>query len=145
MNEMEPFEKHLKRRPLRQIPAAWRNEILSAAREAPSPRHAEGILPDAFFSALNRRLASLLWPHPAAWAGLAAIWIFIFAVNFSIRDKTPAVGEKASPSSPETIAELRQQQRLFAELIGANEPKDADRPKMFVPGPRSERTEILTA
>lgn len=145
MNEMDPFERHLKRQPLRQIPAAWRNDILSAAREAQSPRPSESVMPDSFFSALNRRFASWLWPHPAAWAGLAAVWIFIFAVDFSIRDTTPAVAEKASPPSPETIAELRQQQRLFAELIGANESSVADRPKGFAPGPRSETAEILTA
>jgi hypothetical protein len=40
---------------------------------------------------------------------------------------------------------LKQQQRLFAELVGAREPLDADRQKLFLPKPRSECGEILMA
>jgi hypothetical protein len=39
--------------------------------------------------------------------------------------------------------ELRKQQRLFAELVGAREPLDADQRKLFSPKPRSECGEIL--
>ena len=42
------------------------------------------------------------------------------------------------------MVELRQQQRMLAELIGPREMNDADRSKSFVPQPRSERAEILT-
>jgi hypothetical protein len=41
------------------------------------------------------------------------------------------------------VAELKQQQRMLAELIGPRETHDADRTKPFVPQPRSERAEIL--
>jgi hypothetical protein len=34
---------------------------------------------------------------------------------------------------------------LFAELIGSTEPLVADRQKLFLPRPRSERADILTA
>ena len=145
MNEMEPFEQRLKRQPLRQTPDGWREEILSAARQAQPLRRSLAARGESFVSMLNRRLSSLLWPHPLAWGGLAAIWIFIFAVNYSLRDNTPMVAEKVTPPSPEVIAELRQQQRMLAELIGANDSNDADRPKVFVPAPRSERVEVLTA
>jgi hypothetical protein len=87
----------------------------------------------------------LLWPHPAAWAGLAAIWILILAVDFSLRDKAPVMAEKSAPPSPEVIVELRQQQRMLAELIGPRDEREADRSKSFVPQPHSERTEILAA
>jgi len=93
-------------------------------------------------------LFSLLWPHPVAWGGLAAIWIFILAVNFSMRDQAPVMAEKTSPPSLEVAAELKQQQRLYAELIGitgTGDSSDADRPKVFIPKPRSERADILTA
>ena len=60
-----------------------------------------------------------------------------------MRDKTPVIAEKVLPPSPEVIAELKQQQRLFAELIGANEMRVADRQKIFLPSPRSECVEIL--
>jgi hypothetical protein len=86
-----------------------------------------------------------LWPHPAAWAGLAAIWILILAVDFSVRDKSLVMVEKSAPPSPEVIVELKQQQRMLAELIGPRDEHDADRSKSFVPQPRSERVEILAA
>lgn len=134
---MNEFEQKLSRQPLRHIPAEWRAEILSAAREAQPTRH-------SFLSTLDRQLSALLWPHPKAWAGLAAVWIFIFALNFSTRDKAPVVAEKSTPPSPEIIVELRQQQRMLAELIGANQPRDAE-PTRFLPQPRSECLEIMAA
>src|SRR5208282_6906318 len=134
----EDFEQKLPRQPLRQIPPEWRGEILSAAERASRPApHA------SFLSTLNHQLSTILWPHPKAWAGLAAIWILIFAVDFSLRDKTPVMAEKSAPPSPEVIVELRQQQRMLAELIGPRDEHDADRSKSFVPQPRSERAEIL--
>ena len=143
-DETEPFERHLKRQTLRPIPTQWREEILSAAKAA-QPARRSPVKDRSFLSVLNDRVASLLWPHPVAWAGLAAVWILIFALNFSIRDKAPAMAEKASPPSPTVVAELRQQQRLYVELLGANDPVDADRQKIFAPGPRSERVAILDA
>ena len=135
--KMDDFEQRLQRQPLRQIPAEWRWEILSAAKCAsrPAPR-------GSFLSTISYQLSTLLWPHPKAWAGLAAVWILIFAVNFSIRDKAPVMAEKAAPPSPEVIAELRQQQRMLAELIGSSQAREADLPR-FLPQPRSERVEIL--
>jgi hypothetical protein len=84
-----------------------------------------------------------LWPHPRAWAGLAAVWILILAVDFSVRDKTPVMAEKAAPPSQEVIVELKQQQRMLAELIGARDTSDADRSKLWAPQPRSQCVEIL--
>ena len=60
-----------------------------------------------------------------------------------MRDPVPRVAEKSVPPSPEVIVELKKQQLLFAELVGAREPLDADRQKLFSPKPRSERVEIL--
>lgn len=142
--EAESFEQRLKRQPLRQVPAEWRNEILRAAGDTQSVRQSMTIAKYSFLSKLNRRLASVLWPHPVAWGGLAAIWIFVFAVNYSIRDTQPVIAGKVAPPSPEVIAELRQQQRLYVELTG-NDSSDVDRPKTFAPKPRSERVGLLTA
>jgi hypothetical protein len=138
----DDFEQKLQRQPLKGIPAEWRGEILAATTGRESrveSREQEGRWP----STLVSRLSSLLWPHPAAWAGLAAIWFLILAVNFSMRDPSPVRAEKSSPPSPEVIVELRQQQRLLAELIGPRDASDADRSKSFVPQPRSERAEIV--
>jgi hypothetical protein len=135
--EMEQFERRLSRQPLRQVPAEWRSEILSAAKHAsrPAPR-------TSFLSTFNHQLSTLLWPHPKAWAGLAAVWILIFAVDFSMHDKLPVMAERAAPPSPEVIVELKRQQRMLAELIGAGQASEAELPR-FLPQPRSERVEIL--
>lgn len=146
----DEFEKRLQRQTLRQVPAGWREEILAAANAS---QRQTAAIDRAFTSAatrrpwlstLNHQLSTLLWPHPVAWAGLAAIWIFIFAVNTSTRDRSPMIVERASPPSPEVVVELKQQQRMLAELIGACDTHDADRPDLFVPQPRSERIEFLT-
>jgi hypothetical protein len=136
----EDFEQKLQRQPLRQVPAGWRNEILAAAASGRPSR----VTRHSFLSSLNSQLSTILWPHPTAWAGLAAAWIFILAVNVSIRDRSPVVAEKSIPPAPEVIVELRQQRRLLAELMGPRDARDADRSKSFVPQPRSERVEILT-
>jgi len=143
-DETEQFERRLSRQPLRQVPHKWRAEIMRAARDVQPACHASPVTRHSF-STFNHQLSTLLWPHPKAWAGLAAVWIFIFVLNFSMRDKSPVVAEKTSPPSPEVMVELKKQQRMFAELMGVSEPvSDADRQKVLSPKPRSERVEILT-
>jgi hypothetical protein len=87
----------------------------------------------------------LIFPSRRVWAGLAAVWIGIFAVNFSQHDPSPVVAVKAS--SPQMMLTFRQQERLLAELTGPGEPSVAEPPKnkTTAPRPRSERDfEILT-
>jgi hypothetical protein len=141
--EMEQFERRLGRQPLRQIPAEWREQILAAAKDAAPTNYTLRVTPPSFLSTLNHQLSTILWPHPAAWAGLAAVWILILAVDFSIRDRSPAVAAKSAPPTPEVIVELRQQRRMLVELMGPRDKREADRSKSFVPQPRSERTEML--
>ena len=141
----DDFESRLQRQPLRQMPPAWRAEILAAAREAQAPVHASRITHHSWLSTFNHQLSTLFWPHPKAWAGLAAVWIAIIALNFSARDTAPVLAEKSTSPSPEVMVELKKQQRMFAELVGSREPLDVDRPRIFVPKPRGERVEILTA
>ena len=137
------FEKRLTSQPVKQIPGEWRAEILAAAVDARQRNHASRITHHSWLSTLNSQLSTLLWPHPAAWAGLAAVWMVIFILNFSVRDKPPVVAEKAPPPSPEVLVELRQQHKLYAELIGIAETHDADRQRVLSPKPRSEHVEIL--
>ena len=138
------FEKKLRRQPVKEIPGDWRAEILSAARAAQSASHASRVTPHGWLSTLNSQLSTLFWPHPKAWAGLAAVWVGIVALNFSTRDTSVRLAEKVSPPSPEMIVELRKQQKFYAELMGANEPREADRPKDGTLRPRTQRVEILT-
>jgi len=137
---MNNFEQKLQRQALRQIPAEWREEILREGRRAAVPE-----IGDADTASLPNRswLSNIFWPHPKAWAGLSAIWVFIFVLNFSIHDKAPVVAEKTSPPSPEVVAELKQQRLMLAELIGSTETRVTDRQKSYLPRPRSERVEIL--
>jgi hypothetical protein len=134
--ELEQFEQRLSRRPIRQVPAEWREEILAAAgRESKVESRAPKRL---WSSSLVLRLSSVFWPHPAAWAGLAAVWLFILGVDFSEGDRTPAFGQTSSPPPVEVIVEVRQQQRLLVELLGSRDARDADRSKPAAPSPRSE-------
>lgn len=76
-----------------------------------------------------------------AWGGLAAAWLVIIALNLAARDTTTpaaAVPQQVAKTSPETLQALREQKRLFAELVGSATAGDADAPR-FVPRPRSER------
>jgi hypothetical protein len=144
-DELKQFERLLESQPLRQAPAEWREEILAAASQARTTHKTQPAAGRSFLSILNQRLASLLWPHPVAWAGLAAVWIFLFAAHFSMSDETPAIAGKTSPPSPDIIAELNQQKQLLAELMGTSDAREADQQKTFVPKPRSEATEMMTA
>ena len=142
------FEKRLESQPLRPVPAEWREDILSAARQAASvesaPRAARrpGWSP-ALLSTLNHQLFALLWPHPAAWAGLAAIWLVILGVNLATRDATPLMAKRAAPVSPQVFMAYQAQERLLAELLGPREAPIAQPPKPRPPQPRSEGRQAL--
>ena len=116
------------------------------AESVAGSRHSPPVTRPSWLSTLNSQLSTILWPHPNAWAGLAAVWILILAVDFSTRDQSPVVAEKSAPPSSEVIVELKQQQRLLAELMGPRDSSDADRSKTLGPRPRSELdSEILKA
>ena len=135
-NSEENFEERVSRQALRPVPKEWRGEVLAAARAA---RPTVAAVP--WMVKVQRQLVGLLWPHPKAWAGLAAVWVCIVMLNFSTRDTAPRGMEKAAAPSPEMVVELKKQQRMFAELVGGYETVEADRPRVFAPRPRSGRVE----
>jgi hypothetical protein len=132
------FEKQLERQPMREVPRAWRAEILSAAA-APSSHH---------HSLLTIHLPhwrDLLWPCPEAWAGLAAVWVAIFALNLA-SSAGPHVASAAPAASADVLRALHEQKQLFAELIRSTEVAPMEPPKPFLPRPRSEgRIVFVTA
>src|ERR1039458_1497043 len=103
------FEKKLQRQSPRQIPNEWRAEILHTAHAATTSHRALRDTHHGFLSTLNHQLSTLLWPHPKAWAGLAAIWLMILAMNFYTADPTTKLVKTDAPPSPELILELREQ------------------------------------
>jgi hypothetical protein len=145
-DENEPFERQLSRQPLRPAPAEWREDILRAARQDGANERVESARQD-WFAMARGRLMALFWPNPKAWAGLAAVWVVMALMNFSIRDPQAAdlqLAEKPAPASPQVAEELKSQRQLFAELAGLPEVSDADRPKNIPSKPRSEWSERAT-
>jgi len=138
------FEERVQCQPLRQVPGGWRQEILSTARQAsllghvPRTTHYGSPAPP-LLSTLRRQLSALLWPHPAAWAGLVAVWLVILGLNHATGEGAPQLARSSSPATPQVFMAFQEQRRVLAELLGPRETPVAERPKVVRPQPRSER------
>jgi hypothetical protein len=144
----DDFEKRLQRQPMRKLPREWRAEILRDASasaqnpalacraEAQRRRETRNI---SWLSTFSHQLSTIFWPHPKAWAGLAAVWVLIFALNTASQDHSAQIAKKSTPASPEMLAGLRDQQKLLAELIGTSDTREFEQPKRFPAQPHSER------
>ena len=144
----DDFEQRVQRQPLRQVPGEWRQEILAAAQQASQPQHAprtthHGSPAPSLLSTLRRQLSALLWPHPAAWAGLAAVWLVILGLNHATGDTAPRLARGSAPATPQVFMAFQEQKRVLAELLGPRETPVAERPKVVAPRPRSERRQML--
>jgi hypothetical protein len=80
----------------------------------------------------------LIWPCRRIWAGLAAVWIIVLAVNLSLGDRSSAVAHQASAPSPEMMLAFWRQEQFLAELIEPRPPRPAAPPKPALPQPRSQ-------
>jgi hypothetical protein len=86
----------------------------------------------------------LIWPCRRIWTGVAAVWILIFTVHFSLRDDAGG-GAGKTVRSAEIVMSLQAQQRWMNELFADRlTPPDADRPRNFTPKPRSEKFQTAT-
>jgi hypothetical protein len=141
----DDFEKQLSRQPMRRVPTAWRDQILSAAHEA----HDGSMSPSSLFVALkfqistiNLQLSTLLWPSPKAWAGLAALWLVVVALNLSSGGRTETLARHSPPPSQQALAALREQERVLAELLRSEQrpPQPSMPPKPAATQPRSDRS-----
>ena len=97
----DDFENKLRGQPRRDIPPEWRREILGPLRKTQAPQVAWW--------------RQLLWPHPAAWASLAAAWVAIVVLSFA-GEPEPAPSQTASKASPHMLVAYQERQRLWAEL-----------------------------
>jgi hypothetical protein len=133
MNSDE-FERQLRRQPWREVPAGWRAEILHSAQRAAAGTTAgrrEKLVPAGATSWWR----DLWWPCPQAWAGLAAVWIVIGALNLN---GSPAKQVAKNDARAKTTIALAERRRDLSSLLDSLAPPAAvlhPRP----PGPRSER------
>jgi hypothetical protein len=142
MNGEDQFEQRLQRVPQPPVPPVWREEILSAARQESPACHSSLVAPASLSETLNSLLSKVLWPHPGAWAGLAAVWLLILGLNYATRDpSTRQYARYTAPPSPELREMLRQQEQLLAELAGPIGKPQAQPPRPSAPQPRSQRRE----
>lgn len=133
----DDFEQQLRRRPIRPLPPEWRDEILDAAVAAGQSGIANPASRIADYPSRVPWWRELLWPCPQAWAGLAAVWVVILALNASSSDGPPVLAAKPQPPPPEIRVALREQRRLLAELIGPA-PVQVEPPEKTLPRPRGE-------
>ena len=87
--------------------------------------------------------SELILPSRRTWAGLAAAWLLIVAVNVLQREPVTA-GKFSSASSAPTMMSFREQQRWMNELFADRTvATDAEPPKTFSPKPRTETAKVV--
>jgi len=140
MNGEDPFEASLKRQPRRSIPPAWRGEILASARQAATFHPSRLMALWSQLSPVNLKLSAFLWPHPKAWAGLAAAWLLILALSFAARDSsTQGLARHVVPASPQMRELLLQQERILTEVADLGEKSSAASvARPLLPRPQSQ-------
>ena len=102
-------------------------------------------------AARNARRKSL-WPVPAAqavwqelirpcrraWAGMVALWLVMWGINWGLSD-APKTASSARPvSAPAMFEALEEQRRLLAELVPPSSSQPAEPPRRNPP-PRNDR------
>ena len=92
----------------------------------------------------NKLWLELVWPCRRIWTGLATAWLLLFIVNYSQQDNVSSVtGRTVHSDGP--VMSLQAQQRWMNELFADRSlPREADRPRNFVPKPRTEASETAT-
>ena len=90
----------------------------SAASRPRPPRHvSQPVGWPALLAALGAQLRAGWQASRWAWAGLAAVWVVILALNFTAREPdAPLVAGQEAPSASEMRLALKQKQLLMAEL-----------------------------
>jgi anti-sigma factor RsiW len=121
---------------------AARNRWEQAIQAAGRPEPARQLTPTA---AMREWWQDVVWPCRRVWAGLAVVWLLILAGNLSLRDSSQIRMVKFPPSAQEMVMALKERQSVLAELLADHSgPREADRPKFFLPKPRTERVRIFT-
>jgi hypothetical protein len=86
----------------------------------------------------------LVWPCRRTWAGLAVVWVLLLLINVSQHDRSPVVMARSSPPAAMMLT-FRDQQKMLNDLFADHAPgPDVDRPRIFLPKPRTETLEQAT-
>jgi hypothetical protein len=142
MNNDEQFENRLRRQPLRPIPPAWREEILTTAAVRQPATTARRGKEDATALVAGWRL--LFARMPLAWAALAALWVGIVGVNLTMPGPLVSVAMEAPASAHyAALASLDSPAADFdadrAPSLPTRKASPAVRPSDVPLPPRSER------
>ena len=142
MNEHDPFEQRLRRQPLRQVPPAWREQILAAADVNRRNATTQSVSEDQAALLAGWRL--LFARVPLAWASLAALWLVLVGVNLALPSPIVSVAVQTPPSARmESLAALDFGSADFEALGNQLSPAPATAPATETPTaprrPRSER------
>ena len=131
----KPKLDEIRREVLAESFGVWREvERHAAIPTAPD----KAVSPLRFATAVQNLWRELILPRPSAWVPVAAMWLVIAALKLSTPEAPHAAAQKSS-TSPQVLAEVRQQKLLFAELVGVMKPQIATPTKATPPQPRSDR------
>lgn len=136
MKKPDDFEQQAQKHAFRQCPVAWRGEILSAVREV-RPEMSQtraGVLPGGNQSEFLVWLRLWMWPSPAAWGGLAAIWLVLVALGNTPPGGTKAAAGDRSDSGTQIAVGWQERTRFLSELI-------PDQPRELTPSSLSPRSQ----
>ena len=77
---------------------------------ASAPHHARPSVAEA--------VRTWLWPSPFAWAGLVAVWLIVLGANGTVGDLRGRSVVALRQTAPTQLEAIREQRRLYAELVG---------------------------
>lgn len=138
------FEKRLQQVAPREIPPAWRKEILAAAQSASASSHAPSTTHHCWLATLIAQLSTSFRPQRLAWSGLGAAWVAILLLNHLGAAPATTLAQTRALPSPQAWQALKQQKQLLAELDERATAPAAERPRPGKPGPRSQRPVTTT-
>jgi hypothetical protein len=145
----DDFEKRLQRQSPREIPAAWREQVLGAAQSAQLATNGRPTATEPRRLqkwpgwAVTKLWSELFWPSRFAWGGIAAAWFLMLVVNQVSYDGSSSVRAQIPPPSPELLQAAQAQRRMLAELADSGFERKMDRARNEQPRPHSRReTEI---
>lgn len=146
MKTEDPFEQRLRCQTLRQVPSEWRAEILAAAdasrlQVTKQPTAAGEVALIEWWRLWFSRF-------PLAWSALAAIWITVIGINFTLPAPFVSISALVSPSArAESLTAMNfptlELDSMPMQIAPPPKPAPDNKPPANPPRPRSERCRDL--